>query len=237
MRTLRLLSAALLVGLLTVSCDRGAMEEKPQADRFVEPGEAGDGTVITASAQGGGGESGGSGGVGLKMEPIRNILPPSEDGKIPSFTWDLAEERNPNKIGWPKDKGNNKVYAIEGDFDFHLKVKDGKNFDGRVRQVQSRRSGGLIEGIEITTQPQATEEAYTRAKGMLDNLGFGQAEKDKLEAWYAKAKAGDFNNLDLTFKNSYDRIYTVHVINDGTSELPWSVGLDIDWTKVCGCHG
>jgi hypothetical protein len=173
----------------------------------------------------------------MSVEPLRQVIEASDDGAVPTITWDLATERDPKKVGWPKDQGNNKVFAIEGDFHFHLKVKDGRNFDGRVRQVQSRRNATLIEGVEITTEPESTEQAYIRAKGMLQTLGFGKKDLEKLEAWHEKAKSGDFNNFDLTLKNSYERIYKIHIVNDGTSELPWSVGLDIDWSRVCGCHG
>jgi hypothetical protein len=170
-------------------------------------------------------------------EPARRLIQAGADGKLTTVLWDVAEDRAPGKIGWPKDQGNNNVYVLEGDFQFQLKVKDGKNFDGRVRQVEARRKGALVEGVEITGHPEATDETYTHAKTMLQDLGFGQRDLEKLDAWYAKAKKGDFDNLDLSIKNSYDRVYTVHVVNDGTSELPWSVGLDIDWSKVCGCHG
>jgi hypothetical protein len=121
-------------------------------------------------------------------EPPRQVITPGDDGKLKTITWDVADDRSPSKIGWPKEQSNNTVYTLEGDFQFKLKVKDGKNFDGHVRQVEARRKGALVEGVEITGHPESTEQTYTHAKAMIQDLGFGQRDLDKLEAWYAKAK-------------------------------------------------
>jgi hypothetical protein len=173
----------------------------------------------------------------VTLEPNKTIVKAPEGEKIPVVEWDFREERNPKKAGWPTGQGNNNTFTIEGDFEFHLRLQDGKDVVQRVRQVNGRKEYELVKNVELTTAPKGTDTAYAEAKGLLESLGFDKAAIEKLEAWHKKAAAGNYDNLDLETKNSYNRVFTVHLINDGTSEQPWSIGLDIDWSKVCGCHG
>jgi hypothetical protein len=167
----------------------------------------------------------------------RTIVKAAPGEKVPVVEWDFREERNPKKAGWPTGQGNNNTFTIEGDFEFHLRLQDGKDVVERVRQVNGRKEYELVKNVELTTAPQTTDAAYTEAKRLLESLGFDKTSIDSLEAWHKKAAGGNFDNLDLKTENSYNRVFTVHLINDGTSDQPWSVGLDIDWSKVCGCHG
>lgn len=170
-------------------------------------------------------------------EPNKTIVKAAEGEKVPVVEWDFREERNPKKAGWPTGQGSNNTFTIEGDFEFHLRLQDGKDVVQRVRQVNGRKEYELVKNVEMTTAPKGTDMAYAEAKGMLESLGFDKKAIEQLEAWHKKAAAGNYDNLDLKTENSYNRVFTVHLINDGTSEQPWSIGLDIDWSKVCGCHG
>jgi hypothetical protein len=171
------------------------------------------------------------------VEPIRVERMPTEDGAREKVTWDLREARKTEKVGWPKEQGNSTVLSVGGDFEFHLMVKDGKDFEGRARIVEARRSGDSVEGVEITGHALSTDDAFGQAKDLMERMGFGAADQATLQAWHAQAKEGNYNNLKIEMKNSYSRKYTVRIVNDGTSEMPWSVGFDVDWTKVCGCQG
>jgi hypothetical protein len=126
---------------------------------------------------------------------------------------------------------------MDGDFRFDLKMQDNEEFDERVSHVETRRDDDTIESIEITAAPESTRKARQHVLSILSHLGSGDREVAAVEAWYSKVQAGDYSNLEITTMSATDRQYVVHAVNDGTSEAPWSVGLDIDWTHACGCHG
>ncbi|HVX87108.1 MAG TPA: hypothetical protein VH253_20150 [Phycisphaerae bacterium] len=169
--------------------------------------------------------------------PNKTVVQAPAGQKVPMVEWDFRAERDPAKVGWPTGQGENDTFTIEGDFIFHLRLQDGHDVNQRVHQVNGQKTGNLVESVQTTTGPEATEQVYGEAKQMLESLGFDKKALEDLEAWHKKAAAGSYDNLDLKVENSYNRVFTLHLVNDGTSEQPWSLGLDVDWKRVCGCHG
>lgn len=241
----------LLLGILPLlaACERSQVDETdptPQAQARKQTQqqqlEAAAQDLAAHPASGGGGGGGGGGSAKVNVEPIKVILgTPDESGvapaTVPAVKWDFSVERSPKNVSWPADKGENNYYTLEGDFKFGLKLKDGTHIDQHVRQVNARRQGTLIEGIETTSHPQSTDDTFQQTQHLMGSLGFGNAALNTLNDWHAKAQKGQYDNLELKTQNADQRVFTLHIINDGTSELPWSIGLDIDWSKVCGCHG
>ncbi|HVS73728.1 MAG TPA: hypothetical protein VHQ47_21070 [Phycisphaerae bacterium] len=175
--------------------------------------------------------------AGDAAQPNKTVVQSPAGQKVPTVEWDFRTERDPAKVGWPTGQGDNDTFTIEGDFVFHLLLQDGKDVNQRVHQVNGQKSGNLVESVQTTTAPESTDQAYGEAKQMLQALGFDKKALGDLEAWHKKAVAGNYDNLDLKVENSYNRVFTLHLVNDGTSEHPWSLGLDVDWKRVCGCHG
>jgi hypothetical protein len=220
--------------VLAMLMEESAKSNKVEADGSKTGGAAGGAAVVAGDV--GGGFVGERGGVAAKAEPVRRVVEAPAGKAVPVVMWDFSGERAAKKIGWPSDTKND-YYTMEGDFRLQLKVKDGKDLDIHARQVNARKKSELVYGLEITTGADTTEEAYKNAKDLVGSLGLSDGEMSKLEGWYDKAKAGNFDNLELRGENSYGRVYKVRLINDGNSEKPWSTGVDVEWDNVCGCHG
>jgi len=159
---------------------------------------------------------------------------PAPNGDV---TWDLSVDRSVTRIDWP-DTGSNDYYTIEGkggDFDFRLCLKDGRTVHARLQAVAARRRWGKVEGLELTTAPKTTLEAYRHAKEWLRQFQFPAEESAKLETWLTHAQAGDNANLKLQLAESR-QAFIVRLVNDGSTDKPWSVGFDFDWSASCGCH-
>jgi len=158
--------------------------------------------------------------------------------------WDLSQHQKLADTGWTVKSGNStNPFALgdpyiqkDGNFDFTLKLSEGRLFHERIARLFVRRKDDSIDALGAATPYMTLDQAYAKATELIRYWKF---DKRDLDDWYARHRAVKQGNAgdEYRFETHKNRAYpalSLSIAYSFDKKNPWYLLFEANWLKTAG---